>query len=647
MDDQNHDKEPHKQLIFNFIYFGSLFIVLAFLHVYSVLLAAHFSSASPWIFVSHAVMQAGMEAGILAFVAAILQSRGWHLGQKIFIIVTVLLCIAHFIDFHLVRLMDISIWYALDFVLDESWRNFLELLIASTVPFTKILMGVIVLSLFLFGAFYFYKHSQKFVQKKSSYSHPRYFLGSHKQKVALIATALSFCVWDYFSVHTIGIREYEKLAKALPLKRIFFSPSTEKLKLACQLKEPLQKQNFQNHLTTQSFALKTKPNVFLFVIETLREDYLTPETAPNLYAFKNENISFPLTRSSSNATPVSWFSLFFSQSPLHFGEIRKANWDLGCPTVQILKEAGYKLHLYSASRLSYYEMDQMLFGKNYQLADDYYIALPSRDHPAWQCDHATLAKLCSDIRSYKKEEGHLFVIFIESTHFDYSWPQQQQIKFMPFCDEINFFKAACLEENIHQIQNRYRNSIHYIDSLMGEVFTTLSAVGRMDDAVIVVTADHGEEFFEDGNLFHASGLSKQQIAVPLYCKFGDPTNKHFKPQTQMASHVDVLPSLLHYLYGQERLQDILDGESIFRTRQWPFIITGRYNGCRTPHEFLVQTDQCKVLHARFSKPSNPASSHSVHILDYKNASGDSTEITSQSLEDEFGPAFAKIFHPIE
>jgi len=641
---QDKGSQHPAKLVLNFVYFGLLFIILSLLHVYSVLLAAHFSSSSPLIFVIHAVVQAGLEAALLAYIAALLQRKGWHVAQKIFIAATVIICIVHFIDFHLVRLMDISIWYALDFVLDESWRNFLELLIASTVPFSKILLGIFLLTAVLFIAFYFFRGSEKFIQKKGY--HRLNLIGTKKQKAVLAATVLSLGVLEYSTVDTIGVKEYDRLTKALPLKRIFFSPSSQTLKIPCQIKPTLQEKEFQKAVAAHVQPLQKKPNVFIFVIETMREEFLTEEIAPNLYAFKKNNISIQETKSSSNATQYSWFSIFFSQSPLHFGQVKKANWVSGCPTVQILKSAGYKLHLYSASRLSYYGMDQMLFGPEYRLADDSYIALPSRDHPAWQCDRATLAKLCADIRTFKEEEGHLFVTFIESTHFDYSWPQSQEKTFGPICEEINFFKAACLKENIAQIQNRYRNSIHYIDSLMGEVFSTIDRTGNMEDGVIVVTADHGEEFFEEGNLFHASGLSQQQITVPLYCRFGDPAYSSLQVHAKMASHVDVLPSLLHHLYGEEVFQDVLQGESIFRENRWPFIVTGRYNGCRTPHEFLVQSSSGKVLHARFSNPSNPAESRSVQVLDWKDPSAQFVEATPEQMEAEFGEAFSRLFNKL-
>lgn len=627
------------KLIFNLIYFGLLFLILAFLHVYSVLLAANFSASSPFLFVLHAVIQAGLEAGILAYIAAVLERKGWSLTQKFFIAGTVIICILHFIDFHLVRLMDLSIWYGFDFILDESWRNFLELLIASTVPFTKIMLGIVLLSAVLFIAVYFFIRSQAFVEKKNLRLRP--LIRTKKKKAVLCAIVATLGVFEYSTIDSIGVKEYDKMSKALPLKRLFFSP-TAHLKIPCQLKPTLQEKDFQQAVAAMPMPEK-KPNIFIFVIETLREEFLTQQTAPNLTAFKENNIFIRQTKSSSNTTPISWFSLFFSQSPLHFGEVKKARWGSGCPTVQILKKAGYKVHLYSASRLTYYEMDQMLFGENYHLADDSSIALPSRDHPAWQCDKATLAKLCADVQTFKEEEGHLFVTFIESTHFDYSWPKEQEKTFAPYCEEINFFKAACLQENITRIQNRYRNSIHYIDGLMGEVFASMDKAGRMDDSVIVVTADHGEEFFEEGNLFHASGLSQQQISVPLYCRFGE---EHMPVQAKLASHVDVLPSLLHHLYGEEVLQNHLQGESIFREERWPFIVTGRYNGCRSPHEFLVQSDTGKILHAKFSNPSDPSKSRSIHILDYKDTSSQFLETTPTELEKEFGDAFNRLFNKI-
>ena len=71
-------------------------------------------------------------------------------------------------------------------------------------------------------------------------------------------------------------------------------------------------------LDSRIFSLNHKPDIYLFVIESLREDYITVENSPHLNQFKEKNVSFDLTLSNANATHNSWFSLFHSKFPFYW-----------------------------------------------------------------------------------------------------------------------------------------------------------------------------------------------------------------------------------------------------------------------------------------------------------------------------------------
>lgn len=613
--------EKKVPLRLNYIYFGLVFALLAFLHGWSVVLAAKFTVKFPVVFFAHALVQAGLEALILAYVAAFLHARRARILEGIFIAFTVILCLMHVIDFHLVRLMDLSIWYAMDFVLDESWRNFLELLVASTLPFSIIFIGLFFLSLVLVAAIWFFTKTQMFISKKKRWEN---LILARSSKILVTSVAL-LCVLDYISLQTVSQKDYDRLAKALPWKGSFIFFSEEKKSVPCSLKSmPSLESGFDAGQKASS-----KPNIFLFVAETVREDFLTEETAPNLCNFRKQDR--PITYSSANATQDSWYSIFYAQSPLHFGEFHRSGWKQGSPILAKLKKAGYRLHLYSGSRLSYYGMNDLLFGENYSLLDDVHLDLPSRDRSAWQCDQAMIKHLCEDVQNTKSEEGHLFIVFMESTHFNYSWPEGEGA-FSPYAQEVNFLKAACFPCNLEEIKNRYRNSIHYVDRLFGQFFGMLKANGLYDKSIIAITADHGEEFFEAGNLFHASGLSEQQIRVPIYLHMG----KH-QPQVDRFSHVDILPTILHLVFG-ERSGEGLYGKSILSNSSKRTTLSGRYNGSRSPHEFILASRSAR-LHARFSNPAKPSASDSLEILSYEGETPPSLE----AFIEEFGDGFTSLF----
>ena len=65
----------------------------------------------------------------------------------------------------------------------------------------------------------------------------------------------------------------------------------------------------------------------------------------------------------------------------------------------------------------------------------------------------------------------------------------------------------------------YRDMIAYNDAHFGAFVYTLQQRGQWDDALVIVTGDHGEAFGEHGLMGHTNGLWEEQITVPLLVKY--------------------------------------------------------------------------------------------------------------------------------
>jgi arylsulfatase A-like enzyme len=61
----------------------------------------------------------------------------------------------------------------------------------------------------------------------------------------------------------------------------------------------------------------------------------------------------------------------------------------------------------------------------------------------------------------------------------------------------------------------YDAEVAYVDRELGRMFDALAARGFLERAVVVVTADHGEEFQEHGGSMHGRSLFKEVVRVPL------------------------------------------------------------------------------------------------------------------------------------
>ena len=72
-----------------------------------------------------------------------------------------------------------------------------------------------------------------------------------------------------------------------------------------------------------------------------------------------------------------------------------------------------------------------------------------------------------------------------------------------------------LSEIRHIVVDRYDGEIMYMDNHIGRLLDKLRAVGRYDDALIVIVADHGEGFGEKGALGHGAWLYEPLIRIPF------------------------------------------------------------------------------------------------------------------------------------
>jgi hypothetical protein len=75
--------------------------------------------------------------------------------------------------------------------------------------------------------------------------------------------------------------------------------------------------------------------------------------------------------------------------------------------------------------------------------------------------------------------------------------------------------AAPPAEQRDRILDVYRQEIQFTDEHVGRLFDGLRSRGLMDRSVVVVWADHGEEFLDHGDWWHGTTLYDEQVHVPL------------------------------------------------------------------------------------------------------------------------------------
>ena len=77
---------------------------------------------------------------------------------------------------------------------------------------------------------------------------------------------------------------------------------------------------------------------------------------------------------------------------------------------------------------------------------------------------------------------------------------------------------------------------------MGRFFDELKTLGLYDNSLIIITADHGEAFYERGHWQHSQTLYDEIVRIPLIAKWPDqgPRGR----VGALASQIDIFPSIL-------------------------------------------------------------------------------------------------------
>lgn len=640
MDENQNGPHGIKDVLYslNYIYYGLYFLFFAGLQVYHVFLVSPLDNSLRLIYAVNALFASFIEVSFMALVSAIFlryKKVGWN---RVFLLLTGLLLLLRVIDFLLVRLMDISIWHGLEFIMQETFSNFIEMLYATSVPLSVWFIGfLLAVGSLVFGWGFFYV-TEKICQKKP-------LLCSAKSTFGVIALSFSCLALTSISLNFLQTpidlqREY---VKAIPWKTTLLFPEEETLTVGRHLKTIAKERSFLQEADSSVFSLERKPDLFLFVVESLRQDFLTNEVTPALAQFREENANFSKALSVSNATQTSWFSIFYSLYPFYWTQYQDKECKQGSPALALLKKMGYQIHTYSASRLSFYSMRRILFGGE-GVVDSLKEFQNETPIPPYQADAALIQQLCQDVQSSEKKGGRVFIIFLDSTHFDYSWPQDQEPLFFPIEEKFNYIKMSCIRDNIDEIKNRYRNSLNYVDGLFKTFQTTLEKKGIWDDSVVVFTADHGEEFNEYGHMFHASTLTSPQLEIPLYIKLGKDAAGPMLNTSKRASQMDVFPTFFHYIIGENIAAPFFQGESLLTTSAKNYVVGARYNASRTPYQFYIQSGSYRMI-LEFVNRHDVLHCNCLKIHSIEDENGEKVPFTSSLVTTHFQEAFDALFGP--
>jgi arylsulfatase A-like enzyme len=97
------------------------------------------------------------------------------------------------------------------------------------------------------------------------------------------------------------------------------------------------------------------------------------------------------------------------------------------------------------------------------------------------------------------------------------------------------------------VRDLYRAEVAAVDSAVGEVFDQIDEIGLKEDTLVVLIADHGEEFWEHGGVEHGHTVYDELLRVPFILRWPGhlPVGRRFEEQVRI---IDVAPTVLD-LFG--------------------------------------------------------------------------------------------------
>jgi arylsulfatase A-like enzyme/HEAT repeat protein len=130
--------------------------------------------------------------------------------------------------------------------------------------------------------------------------------------------------------------------------------------------------------------------------------------------------------------------------------------------------------------------------------------------------------------------------------------------------------------------DRYDSEIAYTDAAVGRLVREARA--RRPGTVVILAADHGEEFEEHGGRYHGSTLYEEQLRIPLIVSIPDGTPHVVEGQAQL---IDVTPTVLALL-------DISVPVRMRGTDLGPWLATPPAPAARLPPAFAELEDKRMV-----------------------------------------------------
>jgi len=366
-------------------------------------------------------------------------------------------------------------------------------------------------------------------------------------------------------------------------------------------------------------------NVILITISSLRADHVSclgyaRDTTPNFDSFARKNILFRNAFATSGWMMPAHGSIFTSLYPTLHGatHIDKNLGDEHYTLAEILKGNGYFCVGFCCnSRLD----REHGFAQGFDLYDDYSVSvmldsLAFGNEEIIDINKRRTNALINDAAiGWLQNNTHKpFFMFLHyyDNHWDYLPSSPYRELYDPEYDgpidgtqiaREPLFSNPPSERDIQHIIALYDGEVKQTDNDLGELLRVLKDKGVLDNSIVIILGDHGDQFYEHGHTSH-HGVYEELIHIPLAVSIPDAQAKG-KIIDSLVSQVDILPTILDYI--QVPIPEQCQGKSFKpliegQTEPVNKFIFAEYTGGAAPDSYVVRSTRYKCCREAGGEP---------------------------------------------
>lgn len=297
-------------------------------------------------------------------------------------------------------------------------------------------------------------------------------------------------------------------------------------------------------------------NVVLISLDSLRADHVGAygyerDTSPNFDRFAREGVLFRNAIATSSWTLPTHITMFTGRSQVSHGVFEDTR--VLSPAVATLGEI---FHAAGYATAGFVSGPYVAGHYGYARGMDTYIDLSAGWGKGAEARAAILSPEINEkglawLEEFGSQPFFLFLHYFD-IHYDFVPPPPYDKMFDPdytgtmdgrFFIERKDVHANMPARDLEHIKALYDGEIRYTDEHVGRVLDRLRAKGLLDSTVVMIVADHGDEFFEHGNKGHHRTVYDEVLHVPFALRL--PGAEHAgRTIDSQVSLIDVFPTLL-------------------------------------------------------------------------------------------------------